>query len=58
MMNGISNAITGARDVGELKLGVEGQINARLQLWGNVAQQLGDNGFSDTQGTLGIKYQF
>jgi len=58
MMNGISNTISGARNVGELKLGVEGQINAPLQLWGNVAQQLGDNGFSDTQGTLGVKYAF
>ncbi|EFO1592294.1 autotransporter outer membrane beta-barrel domain-containing protein, partial [Escherichia coli] len=26
--------------------------------WGNVAQQLGDNGYSDTQGMLGMKYLF
>ncbi|WP_373467547.1 hypothetical protein, partial [Escherichia marmotae] len=25
---------------------------------GNVAQQLGDNGYSDTQGMLGMKYLF
>ncbi|WP_459251563.1 hypothetical protein, partial [Escherichia sp. MOD1-EC6842] len=24
----------------------------------NVAQQLGDNGYSDTQGMLGMKYLF
>ncbi|TLJ02884.1 autotransporter outer membrane beta-barrel domain-containing protein, partial [Escherichia sp. E3659] len=50
--------IIGARNTGELKAGVEGQITPRLQLWGNVAQQLGDNGYSDTQGMLGMKYLF
>ncbi|SFB36763.1 autotransporter family porin, partial [Citrobacter amalonaticus] len=42
----------------ELKVGVEGQLSQRLQLWGNVAQQIGDNGYSDTQGMSGIKYSF
>ncbi|MGS9169598.1 autotransporter outer membrane beta-barrel domain-containing protein, partial [Salmonella enterica subsp. enterica serovar Infantis] len=27
-------------------------------VWGNVAQQVGDTGYSDTQGMLGIKYSF
>lgn len=27
----------GASDIGELKLGVEGQLNKRWTLWGNVA---------------------
>ena len=57
-MDGISDEIIGARNTGELKVGVEGQLNPRLQLWGNVAQQLGDNGYSDTQGMLGMKYLF
>ncbi|MDQ9285470.1 autotransporter outer membrane beta-barrel domain-containing protein, partial [Escherichia marmotae] len=57
-MDGISDEIIGARNIGELKVGVEGQLNPRLQLWGNVAQQLGDNGYSDTQGMLGMKYLF
>lgn len=57
-MDDISNEIKGSRNVGELKVGMEGQINPRLQLWGNVAQQVGDNGYSDTQGMLGLKYTF
>ena len=57
-MDGISDEIIGTRNIGELKVGVEGQLNPRLQLWGNVAQQLGDNGYSDTQGMLGMKYLF
>lgn len=55
-MNGVQNEMRGTRNVGELKAGVEGQITPRLNLWGNVAQQVGDQGYSDTQGTLGIKY--
>jgi autotransporter family porin len=57
-MNGEQFNMAGTRNVGEIKAGVEGQINANLNLWGNVAQQLGDAGYSDTQAMLGIKYMF
>lgn len=57
-MDDVYNEVKGTRNIGELKVGVEGQLNPRLQLWGNVAQQLGDNGYSDTQGMLGVKYSF
>ena len=57
-MDDINNEVKGSRNIGELKVGVEGQLSQRLQLWGNVAQQIGDNGYSDTQGMLGLKYSF
>nr|WP_232001890.1 autotransporter outer membrane beta-barrel domain-containing protein [Shimwellia blattae] len=57
-MGTIRNDISGTKNIGELKAGVEGQINPRLQVWGNVAQQIGDNGYSDTAAMLGIKYSF
>lgn len=57
-MDDIHNEMRGTKNIGELKLGVEGQITPRLHLWGNVAQQLGDKGYSDTQGVLGVKYNF
>ena len=57
-MGNASNEMRGAKNIGELKVGVEGQLTQRLNLWGNIAQQLGDKGYSDTQGTLGLKYQF
>lgn len=57
-MDDIHEEVKGLRNVGELKVGVEGQINPRLQLWGNVAQQIGDEGYSDTLGMLGVKYTF
>lgn len=57
-MDDIRNDVNGTRNIGEVKVGVEGQLSPRLQLWGNVAQQVGDNGYSDTQGMLGLKYSF
>ncbi|MFV0547702.1 MAG: autotransporter outer membrane beta-barrel domain-containing protein [Limnobaculum xujianqingii] len=52
------NEMSGTKNIGELKLGVEGQLSKRLNVWGNAAQQIGDNGYSDTSAMLGIKYQF
>lgn len=57
-MNGMSNSQEGTRNIGELKVGLEGQLNNHLHVWGNVAQQIGDKGYSDTQGMLGVKYAF
>ncbi|SUB81376.1 Outer membrane protein IcsA autotransporter precursor [Pragia fontium] len=49
---------SGSRNVGELKLGTEGQVNKHLNLWTNVGQQVGGNGYSDTSVTVGVKYRF
>ena len=57
-MDDISNDVKGSRNIGELKAGVEGQLTKNVTLWGNVAQQIGDNGYKDTQGMLGLKYSF
>ncbi|HFR4114596.1 TPA: autotransporter outer membrane beta-barrel domain-containing protein, partial [Yersinia enterocolitica] len=57
-LDGITVKQTGAANIAELKLGVEGQINKKLNLWGNVGQQVGNNGYSDSSITLGVKYNF
>ncbi|WP_145589685.1 autotransporter outer membrane beta-barrel domain-containing protein [Yersinia rochesterensis] len=57
-LDGITVKQAGAANIAELKLGVEGQINKKLNLWGNVGQQLGNNGYSDSSITLGVKYNF
>ncbi|WP_042292449.1 autotransporter outer membrane beta-barrel domain-containing protein [Citrobacter sedlakii] len=57
-MGSITDEISGTRNIGELKVGVEGQVTPRLQVWGNVAQQVGDNSYSDTSAMLGVKYTF
>lgn len=57
-MDGVNISQNGATDIGELKLGVEGQISKAVQLWGNVGQQMGDKGYNNTTAILGIKYSF
>ncbi|WP_232796105.1 autotransporter outer membrane beta-barrel domain-containing protein [Citrobacter rodentium] len=50
--------LTGTRNIGELKAGVEGQLTKNVALWGNIAQQVGDKGYSDTSAMVGIKASF
>lgn len=57
-LDGVRIDQAGARNIGELKAGVEAKLNETVSLWGNVAQQMGDTGYSDTQGTLGMKVSF
>ncbi|QMI05196.1 autotransporter outer membrane beta-barrel domain-containing protein [Citrobacter sp. RHB25-C09] len=57
-MNGENVDLDGTRNIGELKAGVEGQLTKNVALWGNVAQQVGDKGYSDTSAMLGVKVAF
>ncbi|EHS3895021.1 MULTISPECIES: autotransporter outer membrane beta-barrel domain-containing protein [Escherichia] len=57
-MNGVTVHQDAASNIGEVKTGVEGQINDHLNLWGNVGVQLGDKGYSDASAMLGVKYTF
>ncbi|HAO3429171.1 TPA: autotransporter outer membrane beta-barrel domain-containing protein, partial [Escherichia coli] len=47
-MNGVKVEQDGARNLGEIKLGVNGNLNPAASVWGNVGVQLGDNGYNDT----------
>ncbi|CNL23817.1 autotransporter outer membrane beta-barrel domain-containing protein [Yersinia alsatica] len=57
-MDGMTVKQDGAANIGELKLGVEGQISKKVNVWGNVGQQVGNKGYSDTSVMLGVKYNF
>lgn len=57
-MNEETGRIKGAKNIGELRAGVEARVNSRLHLWGNVGQQMGNDGYSDTQAMLGLKLVF
>lgn len=57
-MDGVSLQQTGAVNVGEAKVGVEGQLSKSTQLWGNVGQQIGDQGYNNSEAMVGIKYSF
>ncbi|CNF86645.1 autotransporter outer membrane beta-barrel domain-containing protein [Yersinia frederiksenii] len=57
-MDGMTVKQSGAKNLGELKLGVEGQLNKNMALWGNIGQQVGNKGYSDTALMIGAKYTF
>lgn len=57
-MDGVSIRQAGARNLGEIKTGVEGQLNPKLNLWGNVGVQMGDKGYNDAAAMVGVKYSF
>ncbi|WBM72293.1 autotransporter outer membrane beta-barrel domain-containing protein [Buttiauxella sp. WJP83] len=57
-MNGVSSSMDGAKNIAELKVGVEGQLNKNLNVWGNVASQVGDKGYNDNAAMIGVKYNF
>lgn len=55
-MDGVEVKLVGTRNIGEIKTGVEGQLNPNLNLWGNIAQKMGDKGNSGTQAMIDIRY--
>ena len=57
-LNGVRVNQAGTRNIGELKVGVDGQLSRNVNLWGNVAQQVGDDGYSDSSAMLGLKVSF
>lgn len=57
-MNGENNTMIGSRNLAEARIGAEGEINSRLALWADVGQRIGQHKYSDTRGTLGVKFQF
>ncbi|HCR0847685.1 autotransporter outer membrane beta-barrel domain-containing protein [Klebsiella aerogenes] len=57
-LDGVPVKVAGTRNIGELKTGVEAKLNKNVNLWGNIAQQIGDKGYSDTQAMVGFKVNF
>ncbi|ECC0514232.1 autotransporter outer membrane beta-barrel domain-containing protein [Salmonella enterica] len=37
---------------------LSGQLSSSLNIWGQVSNQIGGNGYNDTQVMLGVKYIF
>lgn len=57
-LDGVAVRQQGDRNVGELKVGVKGALSARWDLWGNIGQRLGDDGYSGTSASLAVRYRF
>ncbi|WP_392559595.1 autotransporter outer membrane beta-barrel domain-containing protein [Orbus mooreae] len=48
----------GARNIGELKVGIEGNIRKNTNVWFNLAGQRGDHNYENASMMLGLKYSF
>lgn len=58
VMDGERTSQNGSNNIVEVKLGVEGKINSRVNLWGNIGSQLGQKGYSNNTAMIGVKYNF
>lgn len=57
-MNQYENSQSGAKNLGEVKLGVEGKLNNNLTGWVNTGYQFGSHAYNDVQAMFGVKYSF
>ena len=57
-MNGVGLKQRGSRDLGELKIGVEGRATSQLHLWTNAAARAGSSSYRDLTFMAGMKYSF
>lgn len=57
-MDGVSIYQEGIRNTGEIKTGVEGQIGKKVNMWANAGIEIGDKGYSNTTGMIGLQYKF
>lgn len=57
-MDDVTVGAAGSRNLSEVSVGLEGDLNAKLAMSGNVAQRTGTNSYSDTALGLNIKYRF
>ncbi|UHM93642.1 autotransporter outer membrane beta-barrel domain-containing protein [Rahnella victoriana] len=57
-MDGVNVLSEGTRNIAEANIGVQGEITPVLNISGSVAQLIGDEGFSSTAISAGMKYTF
>ena len=58
VMDGVTDKITGSRNFGEVKLGLEGKLTKNVNLWGAAGYQMGSHGLRNAEALLGLKYLF
>ena len=57
-MNDVSIQQHGSKNIAEVRAGVDGQLTQRVNLWGNVGQQMGSESYRDTSAMIGVKVSF
>jgi len=57
-LNDVSIDQRGSKNIAEVRAGVDGQLTQRVNLWGNVGQQMGSESYRDTSAMIGVKVSF
>lgn len=57
-MDGEADRQAGAGNLGEGKVGIEGQLGESFRLWANVGLQAGEKGYRNSSAFTGLKYSF
>ncbi|WP_190289172.1 MULTISPECIES: autotransporter outer membrane beta-barrel domain-containing protein [unclassified Pantoea] len=57
-MDDVAVTQSGSRNIGEVRVGVDGALGGGFGVKGTIGQQVGDRGWSDTAATLGVSYRF
>lgn len=57
-MNGVPVQQAGTKNIGELKIGVNSKLTKEINLWGHIAQDVGNNGYSSSSAMVGVRYPF
>ena len=58
VMDGVKDKITGSRNFGEAKFGIEGRISKAVSLWGAAGYEMGSNGLRNAEAQIGAKILF
>ncbi len=58
VMDGVKDTITGSRNFGEVKVGLEGKVSKSVNLWGAAGYQQGSHGLRNVEAVVGAKILF
>ena len=58
VMDGVKDKITGSRNFGEARVGLEARIAKKVSLWGAAGYEMGSNGLRNAEAQLGAKILF
>lgn len=57
-ISGLTVDQTGSRNQGEARIGVDWRLTQDVSVWGRVGAAFGSDGYSEREGSVGIRYQF
>ncbi|QMV53600.1 autotransporter outer membrane beta-barrel domain-containing protein [Ewingella americana] len=57
-LNDVSIEQCGGKNIAEVRAGVDGKVSERVNLWGNIGQQMGSESYRDSSAMVGVKVSF